>query len=165
MLVVASYSFECYTTATNGMVHGTMSNTYNADDSSMWFYFERKEKKKIVTSGKIKIQIINDKKAKTLQYVVYDKNGNILETLNNGEYSEFIEVVPQSIGEWRWNVIKNANYLFNPSIKTEKDRKEFCSVIGYSIIQKTENSSDEKEHSMTIEETERWIKDNKPIAK
>lgn len=139
LFVIVTYSnaLECTFTATNGTTYQTISSTYSEKDNlkSMWFEFKKTAKKKTIGTGKDRIEVDNDK-FRTSQYVEYDAKGKVKMHFNTSVLEEYNYPIPDTVGEWKTNMVKTGAYLLDDFNKD--DEKNACALfsIGWIPIDK-----------------------------
>lgn len=158
LLITSANAYECSTKSSVGEVFITMSNTFkdSGNTKSMWIESKKIAKGKIIETSKQKVEIQPDKNLRVIQGAIYDKNGNVKKSYNNGDYARFEEVIPDSIGEWMWFVLENGKYLLD-----DKDKID-CKILGYATVYESNEQLEPKQPSMTLEETKKWLEENDP---
>lgn len=140
LITISANAYDCSTKSSNGMIYKTMFETYKdyGNEKVMWFKFEKIAQGKIISHGKQKIET-QSYKFRVLQSITYDKNNHIIESYNNGHYSEFEDPIPETMGLWMMNMTNAGGYL--QEIKHVSIQKDICKLYGQGFIPADENGT------------------------
>ncbi len=133
ILVTYSNALECIFVSTDGTIYKTMSSTYSEKDNikSMWFESKKIAKKKTIGTGKDRVEVDNDK-FRIAQFVEYDAKGKVKMNFNASIVDEYNFPIPETVGEWKTNLVKTGAYLLDDFDK--ENEKSACTLFSTGWI-------------------------------